>query len=70
MKHRADVKQFGIEHKAFSLTSERAEQVNAGRMVEQQVWFGVADELREITRHLAVGDFDPGNIVVHVTLRI
>jgi hypothetical protein len=40
-------------------------------MVEQQVWLGVADELREITRHLAVGDFDPGNIniVVHVTLQ-
>jgi hypothetical protein len=39
-------------------------------MVEQQVWFDVPDELREITRHLAVGDFNPGNIVVHVTLRI
>jgi hypothetical protein len=39
-------------------------------MMEQQVWFGVPDELREITRHLAVGDLDPGNIVVHATLRI
>jgi hypothetical protein len=67
MKHRADIKQFGIEPKAFALAGERAEQIDARRMVEQQVWFGVADELREIARHLAVRDLDPGNIV-HVPL--
>jgi hypothetical protein len=37
-------------------------------MVEQQLWFSIANELREITRHLAVRDFDPGNIAVHVML--
>jgi hypothetical protein len=33
-------------------------------MVEQQVWFGVADELRDITRYLTVRDLDPGNVAL------
>src|SRR3977135_4008182 len=35
MKHRADIQQFGIELKAFALAGERAEQIDARRMVEQ-----------------------------------
>jgi hypothetical protein len=57
--------QFGIELKALALTGERAEQIDTRRMVEQQVWFSIANELRR-SRYLAVRDFDPGNIAVHV----
>ena len=69
MEHRADVEQFRVVLQLLALAGERAEQKDARRVIEEQIGFGVANQLRGVAGHLAVGYPDPGDCVAHVILR-
>ena len=56
VEHRAGIEQFRIEFQAAMNAGERAEMIDAARMVEQQFRFGVADIFGDGARQLAVGN--------------
>ena len=58
VKHRACIKQFGIEPQSAPLACQRAPIIDAARMVKQQRRFGVPHQLRYFAGELAVGHFD------------
>src|SRR5262245_2980908 len=65
VKHGADVEQFGIVLQALALACQSAKQVHPQGMVEQKIRFRVANQLGQITRHLAVRNFDAGDGTWH-----
>jgi hypothetical protein len=57
-KHRARMKQFGIESYPAMFASQSAPVIDAARMMEQQRRFGVSHQLRYFASELAVGNFE------------
>ncbi len=55
VEHRAGVEQLPIKLQSAAHSGERAEMVDAARMVEEQVGLGVANVLGDRARQLAVG---------------
>ncbi len=62
VEHGRHIKQFGIEPQILLFAQKGTPAEDATGMKEQQVVFGITDELRDIARQLAVGDFYPGNV--------
>jgi hypothetical protein len=62
VEHGRHVKQFAIVLKVLTSSCEGAPEEDAAGMEEQQVVFRIADELRDITRELAVRDGGTGHI--------
>ena len=56
VEHRAGIEQLAVEAQAALHAGERAEMIDAARMVEEQFGLGVADELGDRPGELAVGD--------------
>jgi hypothetical protein len=63
MEHRACVEQFRIELEPATFASQSGPIIDPARMMKEQRRFGVANELREITRELAVRDRYAGNAI-------
>ena len=61
VKHRAGVKQLGVEAQAAALAAQRAPVIDAARMIEQQRRFGVPDQLGDLPRQRAVGNGHTGD---------
>jgi hypothetical protein len=61
VEHRRDIEQFEVRFKAHTAAVQRAEQEHPARMVEEQVVFGVADEVGRLAHQRCVGNRDAGN---------
>jgi hypothetical protein len=58
VEHGPDVEQLRIISQTFALTGQGAEQLDPSGVVIEKVGLLVADQLRQVFGHLAVGDFD------------
>src|SRR5260370_41555299 len=58
VEHGAGVEEFGVELEAAALACERGEVVDAAGVVEEQIGFGVADELGDLVGEFGVGNGD------------
>ncbi len=56
MKHRAGVKELGVEAEAAALAGKRTPIIDAARMMKEQRRLGVLDQLSHLPRQFAVGD--------------
>ena len=58
MKHRRCVEQFVVDGEPALLAREGAKEVDAARMVEEKIGFGIPDELGNSAPQLCVGHLD------------
>jgi hypothetical protein len=58
VKHGCRIEQLAVELQAASQAGQGPETVNAARMIEEQIRFGIPNELGDLPTQPAVGNFD------------